>query len=673
MGIGLIVAVAIGSLALAQNARAATYDVCSSGCTYTSINAALTAASPGATIKVGPGTYGLGTSDVPITINKSVNLVGAGIGKSIINGAPASGTAIGGLIAIMTPAAPGNITVSGFTVEGAIVNDSNDDGILMTITDHNAGDVVTVTNNLFYGDTTLDPQLLADQTDSIYVAGNAASVHVNNNSFKGVFRAALIEGNPGAFYFTGNRLNLHGLNDTSTTPATFGWGAEGLLFLADGNVNVTSPQVVSGNIFESYPGLGVGVDAGYGGGLVGRINNISITSNLFDNLGVAATQSSIADSVGIVMHGFGTTAGSVTSAITGVSIKYNTFNMNSSSGHGYAISFKGTIAGNNVIDHNVIRGGGSSRPLAGIQFVTPVGATGVTIIHNIIGGFVDGVHSDALPSGAQVSATQNCIAGNSHSGATVATGTAIAGDHDWWGASNGPHSTSNPSGTGNAVNGSLNFAPFLAVPASICAGPVAQQVGASTSPLLANAAFSLNGTVSDATTGGFIVTSAHYNINGGAYHSMSARDGSFNQVSEGVTVHLAGLAAGTYTVCVRGTDSVGNTGAPHCVALTVSTAASTQTASASATQTAGTTASPTDTAVTEQPTATGTTSAAANPTATPTGVGFVGIGGLPATPCLIGIVVLLLVLGAILLVLVSRRRSQNQDAYIDQRRNQRRL
>jgi len=72
---GLLLALAAGSLALVHQARAATYDVCPSGCAYTSINAALAPAASGATIKVGPGTYGPGTSDVPISISKPVNLV----------------------------------------------------------------------------------------------------------------------------------------------------------------------------------------------------------------------------------------------------------------------------------------------------------------------------------------------------------------------------------------------------------------------------------------------------------------------------------------------------------------------------------------------------------------------------------------------------------------------
>ena len=473
----LVASVALGSFAIVHAASAASYEVCAS-CAYKSVNDALAAAPAGATVVVDAGTYGPNepgatTPDTHIVINKPVNLIGAGVGKSIINVAPANqGTATAGVISVNTPATPGNITISGFTLEGAIVNDSNDDGIMITVNDHNASDVVTISNNLFYSDTTIDPQLLADQTDSIYVAGSSARVNVSNNAFRGVFRAMLVEGNPGPVYFTGNTLNLHGLYDLSVSPPALYFWAEGVLFLADNNVDVTAPQVVSGNTFASYGGLGVGYDAGYNYGLVGRINNLSITGNVFDNDGVATDATPPYDAADIYLHGFGTTNGVITSAISGVTISDNTFRMKSGDSHGYAIGFKGTVGDGNTITRNVMRGIGSvhSRPLAGINFTSLDGAANVSITNNVITGFADGVQSDALPAGAQVSATQNCILGNLNAGAEVASGTSLTADHNWWGTATGPEATSNPSGKGNAVVGSVDYAPFLTKPVGACNG-----------------------------------------------------------------------------------------------------------------------------------------------------------------------------------------------------------
>lgn len=474
LGLSLVAALALESALLVRQAHAASLQVCST-CAYKSINDALAAAAPGDTVRVQAGTYGPNepgatTPDTVIRINKPVNLIGAGASKTIINDASANqGTATAGVIVITTPNAAGNITVSGFTVEGAIVNDANDDGILMTVNDTRSSDVITIRNNVFYGDTTLDPQLLADQTDSIYVYGSNATTTITHNTFRGVFRAALIEGNTGPVYFTHNDLNLHALYDLSTTPATLDYWAEGLLFLGDSGSTVSSPQVVSNNTFERYAGMGVGVDAGYCCGLVGAYSNISITSNRFNNLGVTGAQSSTPDDADIYLHAFGTTNGAVTSTISGVTISDNTFKMSSDTGAGYAIRLIGSIAANNTIEGNELQGSGASRPLAAVNFTSLTSATDVSLTNNIITGFVDGMRSDALPAGAQVSATENCIMDNSGSGATVAAGFALSADQNWWGAASGPYNaTSNPAGTGNAVSDNVTFIPFLTSPAPAC-------------------------------------------------------------------------------------------------------------------------------------------------------------------------------------------------------------
>ena len=55
--------------------------VCPSGCAFTQVAAAVAVAKDGDTISLAPGTYGGG-----FTIDKSVKLVGAGAGATIISG-----------------------------------------------------------------------------------------------------------------------------------------------------------------------------------------------------------------------------------------------------------------------------------------------------------------------------------------------------------------------------------------------------------------------------------------------------------------------------------------------------------------------------------------------------------------------------------------------------------
>lgn len=211
------------------------------------------------------------------------------------------------------------------------------------------------------------------------------------------------------------------------------------------------------------------MDAGYCCGLVGAYSSVSITSNLFKNLGVAATQSSTPEDAAIYLHAFGTTNGTVTSTISGATISGNTFKMSSDTGHGYAIRLNGVFAANNTIEGNLLKGSGNSRPLAAVRFTSLASTAEVSVTNNVITGFMDGVNSDALPSGAQVSATENCTMGNTNSGATVAAGAALTADHNWWGAASGPYNaTSNPTGTGDAVSGNVTFTPFLTSPAPAC-------------------------------------------------------------------------------------------------------------------------------------------------------------------------------------------------------------
>ncbi len=667
LGLLLMTALAVESATLVRQAHAATLDVCASGCTYKSINDALAAAAPGDTITVKAGTYGPNETgatktDAQITINKPVNLVGAGAGKAIINAIPTgqSTFTIAPLIQISKPSTPGNITISGFTLEGATYNGGgNDYGQLMDIyQDTNASDVITIKNNLFYSDSTLDPTNQLDQIDSIYVAGNNATVNVTNNSFKGVFRAALVESNAGAFSFTGNDLNLHGLYDSMSSSQTDYW-AEGLLFLSDGSFDVTKPQVISGNTFENYQGMGVGLDAGYGGGLVGSLSNVTISYNTFNNQGVVGVYSSVPDSADIFMHGFGTSSGSVTSNIWGVTIKGNTFRMNGGSGHGYAVAMKGALGGPISINHNVMLGSGASRPLAGVQIIAPNSTTGVSITSNIVSGFATGLNSDALPSGSSVSASQNCVMGNTSAGATVAAGTAMVATNNWWGASSGPHNaSSNPSGTGNGVSANVTYKPYRTTPAAICAGPVASKVVASPDPVAAHSNFTLTATVSDATTGGFSIASAQFNINGGQYYPLYAQDGHFNQVSENVKGRVAISGTGRFTVCVRGKDAFGNTGATSCVLVTVLSATptpgATVTPEATVTATPGATATPSATTTITEPTDTTVPSATSTPTSSPV-LGF-NTGSFPLIPVLIGVLALLVIIAVFLFMFVGRRR-----------------
>jgi len=96
------------------DAGAATVQVCPSGCAFSEIAPAITAASSGDTIQVGAGTYAGG-----FTIDKSVQLVGAGAGRTIISGGGPVIT-IGQIFAASEP----TVSVDGVTITGGVTRSS---------------------------------------------------------------------------------------------------------------------------------------------------------------------------------------------------------------------------------------------------------------------------------------------------------------------------------------------------------------------------------------------------------------------------------------------------------------------------------------------------------------------------------------------------------------------
>jgi len=101
-------------------------------------------------------------------------------------------------------------------------------------------------------------------------------------------------------------------------------------------------------------------------------------------------------------------------------------------------------------------------------------------------------------------------------------------------------------------------------------GPITSKVVATSNPVAVNTEVILTATVDDSTTGGSTIASAEYNIVDGSGGAMSAQDGDFDEVSEGVEAMIPALTeAGVYEVCVRGTDAAGNTGLEECIFLVV--------------------------------------------------------------------------------------------------------
>ena len=127
---------------------------------------------------------------------------------------------------------------------------------------------------------------------------------------------------------------------------------------------------------------------------------------------------------------------------------------------------------------------------------------------------------------------------------------------------------------GATASVSLSVSMVASPPPPPSSGPVTSSVAASPNPTNGAPSVTLTATVSDATTGNSIISSAEYFVDAvGANGSGSAMTGTFTSPTVTVlgTVNASGLSIGTHTMYVHGKDVAGNWGATSPAVLSVST------------------------------------------------------------------------------------------------------
>ena len=232
------------------------------------ISAAVAKAGAGDTVQVASGTY----NEPQINITEPITLRGAGAASTIIDGGNATiASNTGGLIRI-NEIPQGNVTIQGFTLEGAGMNNQAGEPFLILVEGAQAGSTYTITQNVFLENTTLDPNLSTDFSVGMYSLASAATFSITNNQAKGMFQAIFLEESTGTATISQNTI--------TDLLASGGYAPEGIIILADGGSNITNAQSITNNTLQNYAGLGIAVEAGYTpANQTGNASDVIVTGN----------------------------------------------------------------------------------------------------------------------------------------------------------------------------------------------------------------------------------------------------------------------------------------------------------------------------------------------------------------------------------------------------------
>jgi hypothetical protein len=259
----LVVGLAAATAGVGSARAASTLNVCPSGCAFNQVAAAVAAANSGDTISIAPGTYAGG-----FTVDVSVNLVGAGAGRTIISGG-------GPVITIGTFGAASEPTVSidGVTITGGVTRSSpasvpcaGKEGVVA------AGGGIEVPPGT-------TPGGACDRNDF----GGGATVTISNS------------------VITGNRVAP---SDTVSGffPIPAAWAFGGGIDTS-GNLTLAN-TTVSDNPIGSASGLSGLATFAEGAGIFSGIGDMSITNNTISGNQAAVTgHGVIADGAGLVSNG----------------------------------------------------------------------------------------------------------------------------------------------------------------------------------------------------------------------------------------------------------------------------------------------------------------------------------------------------------------------------------
>jgi hypothetical protein len=391
---------------------------------YTSIQNAINDAVDEDVILVYPGLY----YENQILVNKALTIQGSGWETTIIDGSDAE-ISTTGLVRIV---ASGDVTFQGFTIRNAggplgYGGGDNKLNMGMTVCASVSDVTYTISQNKIIG--TQNPNDDYDWGFYAVSGGKESLVFSNNIVTETGCNNIVIEKTTGSTDICDNQLDAGC------------WGIDPIYYMTYDGVDITTLQMVRNNTIDVGTGInpggpannkvtGIGFSSAYLGctGIQdsGKYTNIIITGNIL--LNVKAWRR------GIALDNFAWYDGT-SGEILNAQITYNSINAVSSDGTSFGIRLSGRVTNTNI-QHNEITNCDMSfwgrTGYYGESTAYPMGTT----IHN--NGFQDNAE------------------GFIWQGPTI-----LNAENNWWGDPSGPHHPDNPDGTGDPVDGSVDFIPWL--------------------------------------------------------------------------------------------------------------------------------------------------------------------------------------------------------------------
>ncbi len=393
--------------------------VCASGCAYTSIQSAINAAAPGATITIGPGTY---TENV--VVNKSVTLKGSGsstvIEPAVANPICSPGSLCAGAASNIVLVQADNVTITKLKLEG-------ENPALTGVTV--GGKNIAARNGIIVN----------------YALGTFNNLTVSKVTVADIYLRGIYASSGGSFDFTHDTVeNVQG---EEASIAMFDFEGAGVM---EHDKVTAANDAISANwskgtkfIDNTITASGSGVHTDNNGGSGG-------TADLIEGNKVSTCKTGGYGIFVFVPYVSATVKGN---KVSGCPVGL--------AAYGGAVAGQGpTFVGNHVAGTGA---GSYGVYLTTDQLGYAFGELTAKLEGNTIEGFGTGVlvtqtsPTVGQPAGGQatVTAKGNIIHGNT-AGATGETGTVVSAAENWWGCSTGPNT-----GHCDTATGTVTYTPWL--------------------------------------------------------------------------------------------------------------------------------------------------------------------------------------------------------------------